>query len=106
MLEIVYNVVLKNLKNLKTIGEKAFSACYVYNMLGTNYITNSWSEREVYSGLKEVILPDCVTELGKGAFSNNYYMQTLHWEAESKIFPNCVLEMIPKIRIAVHVWKK
>ena len=68
---------LKNLKNLKTIGEKAFSACYVYNILGTNYITNTWGEREVYSGLKEVILPDCVTELGKGAFSNNYYMQTV-----------------------------
>lgn len=68
---------LKDLTNLKTIGEEAFSACYVYNRIGSNYITNSWGERDVPSGLKEVILPDCVTELGKGAFSNNYYMQTV-----------------------------
>lgn len=68
---------LKDLTNLKTIGEEAFSSCYAYNKLGNNFITNSWQERDVLSGLKEVILPDCVTELRKGAFSNNYYMQTV-----------------------------
>ncbi|MGN1206493.1 MAG: leucine-rich repeat protein [Eubacterium sp.] len=68
---------LAKLTNLKSIGEEAFSACYAYAILDKSFITNSWGEREVSSGLKEVVLPDCVTELGKGAFSNNYYMQTV-----------------------------
>ena len=67
---------LKDLKNLKTIGENAFAGCCAYLKVGTSTQSNAWGENILISGLKEVILPDSVTELGNGAFKNNYYMQT------------------------------
>ena len=68
---------LKDLSNLKSIGEEAFSACYAYRFSDKSFVYNSWKEKTFLSGLSEVILPDCVTELGKGAFSNNYNLQTV-----------------------------
>lgn len=68
---------LKDLKNLKTIGENAFANCCAYRKTGTIIANNAWGENILASGLREVILPDSVTELCKGAFKNNYYMQTV-----------------------------
>lgn len=63
---------LKNLKNLTTIDDEAFSAC--------SYILDS-SLRDLYGltitvgALKNITLPDSVTTLGKRVFYKNYQLE-------------------------------
>ena len=69
---------LKDLKNLKTIGESAFAHCFVYLTTPTGSIqNNAYGERAVVAGLEEIILPDSVISLGASAFTDNYYLQSV-----------------------------
>lgn len=68
---------LKELKKLTSIGEGAFASCYAYYKLNNSTQSDSWSAKSIACGLENVTLPDCVTELGKGAFADNYNLQTV-----------------------------
>lgn len=68
---------LKPLKQLTTIGKNAFSDCYAWLKSDNAIITDSYGEKVVDSGLKKVVLPDCVTTLGESVFANNYDLSTV-----------------------------
>lgn len=63
---------LKPLKQLTTIGKNAFSDCYAWLKNGNSIINDIYGEKIVDTGLKEIVLPDCVEVLGESVFANNY----------------------------------
>jgi len=69
---------LKDLKNLKTIGDSAFAHCFVYLTNASGSVQNNiYGERSVIAGLEEIILPDSVISLGESVFADNYYLQSV-----------------------------
>lgn len=67
---------LKDLKNLTTIEDEAFSNCYeVLKINATNEQNNLYGDKRIISGLEEIILPDCVQTLGVSVFADNYALR-------------------------------
>ncbi len=67
---------LKDLTDLQTIEDEAFSNCYeVYKLNVTNEQSNLYGDKRIISGLEEIILPDCVQTLGASVFADNYALR-------------------------------
>ncbi len=69
---------LMPLTKLTTIGKSAFSDCYTYYKTDKGMIvTDLYGEKITRSGLSEVKIPDCVTDLGESVFANNYNLYSV-----------------------------
>ncbi len=67
---------LKDLTKLTTIGEGAFSNCYVVEKInGTNEQNNIYGDKRVIYGLEEIVLPDSVKTIGESVFADNYALR-------------------------------
>lgn len=68
---------LKDLKKLTTIEEGAFAECYYIDKNDSqNELNNLWGDKKVITGLREIILPDCVKVLGESVFEDDYALRT------------------------------
>lgn len=86
---------LLDLTKLTTIGASAFASCSDYNAekIDTDgdgkldgYDKNIYGEWNYY-GIKSIQLPNCVTTLGDGVFSNNYSLREANLGSGVTILP-------------------
>lgn len=67
---------LKNLKKLTTIENGAFASCHGILKINGSEQVNSYGDKRVECGLREIILPNSVTTLGTSVFADNYALRT------------------------------
>lgn len=73
---------LANLDKLTTIGEQAFAYSYKDEYKKDEY------NQQVYSGIKSVILPKNLMDLGKGVFKNCYSLNSVNIPDKITILPD------------------